>query len=122
VSMGFPFSPYSWSSHDEETAVPRKAPGAERARSEVQILKAEVERLFLIAEALWTIVRRQQGLEDEDLAELVRAVDLQDGRLDGRKATRPRPKKCPSCQRVLMRHRPHCIYCGTEVVLDPFER
>ena len=122
MSMGFSFSSHTRPDLATQSMANHAGSAARQAGSDVRLLKAEVERLYMITEALWTVLRRQHGLEDEDLVELVRAIDLEDGHLDGRKAPQGAPPPCPSCDRILQRRRPFCIYCGAEVPVDPFER
>lgn len=84
-------------------------------------LKSDIDKLYLVTEALWRIIKEKNNLEDEDLASLVSAIDLQDGRLDGRVAP-GEPDTCSSCGRVLSRRHPACIYCGTPIRFSPFNR
>ena len=94
---------------------------AQRAKTGVELLQCDVERLLMITEALWTFIKQQHGYKDEDLANLVADIDLRDGRLDGRVAP-AQPHTCPSCGRTLGKNRPLCYYCGQPVQADPFER
>ena len=91
------------------------------AQSQVEALRSEVERLLIITEALWRIAKEKLECSDEDLSQKISDIDLEDGRLDGRKAKSP-PKPCPHCQRVLGKHRPRCLFCGKEIAPTPFER
>lgn len=94
---------------------------AREAKTEVEQLRFEVERLLLITEALWSIVREKTECSDEDLIRRISDIDLEDGKLDGRKAKSP-PRPCPHCQRILSKHRPRCLFCGKPVEAAPFER
>lgn len=94
---------------------------AREAMREVEELRQDVDRLLLINEALWRIVRERLELTDEDLVHRIQDIDLEDGRLDGRKAPSP-PRPCPHCQRMLSKHKPRCLYCGKPVDFLPFER
>ena len=86
------------------------------------LLQSDVERLFMLTEALWTILKEQHGYTDEDLAERVREIDLRDGRLDGRSAQDKVNPDCPQCGRKLIGRNQVCLYCGTEASRDPFQR
>lgn len=118
---GFSFAAHH--SHDTGARVAAQAADsrARDARSEVQILKSEIERLLMISEALWTLVKEQHGYDDEVLVERIRAIDMKDGRLDGRVAMSA-PAACPSCGRTLSRQRPVCMYCGADGGQSPFAR
>lgn len=99
----------------------RAAKEASRARSENEEIKFDVEKLLMITEALWTILKEQLGYDDEELIRRVQEIDMRDGRLDGKVATSVNPP-CPECGRTLIGKRPKCLYCGTEVKRDLFER
>jgi hypothetical protein len=90
--------------------------------TQIADLQFEVERLLMVTEALWDIIRERHGMGEEELAARVNAIDMEDGRLDGRVTNIDPPQHCPQCNRVLSKHRPRCIYCGEPVGLDPFVR
>ena len=117
---------YSWSRTGYPnilaTVTARDAAAAAReAKSEVEFLKFDVERLLMITEALWGILKEKHGYDDDELIRRIEEIDLRDDRLDGRVApTAPPP--CPKCNHPLTRKRVFCVYCGTVVSRDPFER
>ena len=94
---------------------------AARATTAVQRAEFDIERLLMITEALWTILKEQHGYTDEELQKRVMQIDLRDGKLDGRVAP-DAPAKCPKCDRPLAKKRPRCIYCGTETPPGLFGR
>lgn len=81
----------------------------------------DIERLLMITEALWMLLKSEHGYKDADLVRLVGEIDLRDGSLDGRVAPKP-PQDCSHCHRPLFKSRPLCIYCGEAVTPDPFAR
>jgi hypothetical protein len=99
------------------------AAGARRkvasAKQEIAVLRARCDKLLMVCEALWTILRDKHGLTDEDLINRVNDIDLQDGQLDGR-VKKNVIARCPECDRTISRRHPKCIYCGTPIVHDPF--
>lgn len=96
---------------------------ARRAESEVGLMKSEMERLLMITEALWLMLKEQHGYTDDDLIKRIAEIDLRDGRLDGRVAPdEAEVPKCPKCQRPIGKKRPTCLYCGAALVRQPFER
>jgi ribosomal protein S27AE len=94
---------------------------ASLAQAEVDLMRNDIERLLMITEALWGILKEKHGYSDEELFRRVTEIDMQDGRLDGRVAPSP-PRKCPKCGRVMAKHRPACLFCGAPSFTDPFER
>ncbi len=90
--------------------------------AQITDLQFEVERLLMVTEALWNIVRERHDLGEDELTTRVNAIDMEDGRLDGRVAPAEAPSLCPNCNRVLSKHRARCIYCGEQVGIDPFAR
>lgn len=93
---------------------------ARNARTEVQALRFDVERLLMITEALWEILKQEHGYTNDSLLKLVNQIDMRDGRLDGKVENQP-PSQCPRCHRTLMRHQSKCLYCGNPVQPSLFE-
>jgi len=92
-------------------------------RAQNEIIQCDVEKLFMLTEALWTILKEKHGCTDAELVQRVQEIDLRDGKLDG-KVAKVNPD-CPKCSRKLMGKRPVCLYCGAEVArvdLQPFSR
>jgi len=87
----------------------------------VKHLEGEVERLLLITEALWTILRDRFGMEDQELLREIVRIDMRDGRLDGRLPSTP-PQPCPKCNRTLSGRSIRCLYCGEPLMANPFAR
>lgn len=86
--------------------------------TELEELRARLDRMALFTEALWQILTQRVGIEEAELLEAVRALDLSDGKLDGK--VKPTAVTCPSCERVIAKRRHQCIYCGTEIARAPF--
>ena len=91
------------------------------SRDTVRALQDDIERLLMITEALWQILKEQHGYTDDELMRRVTMIDLQDGKLDGKVAKAP-PAECPKCGRMLNKRHSTCIYCGEPVVQSPFRR
>ncbi|MCM8542616.1 MAG: hypothetical protein NE328_20285 [Lentisphaeraceae bacterium] len=94
---------------------------ASDAKLRVDYLEGEVERLLMISEALWGILKEQLQYSDDELVRRVQEIDMRDGQLDG-KVSKSAPKKCTACGRTVMKKRPQCMYCGHIVKSDLFER
>ena len=92
-------------------------------RTQNEFIQCDVEKLFMLTEALWTILKEKHGCTDAELVQRVQEIDLRDGKLDG-KVAKVNPD-CPKCGRKLIGKRPVCLYCGAEVArvdLQPFSR
>ncbi len=93
---------------------------ATQASNQVMHLRREVDRLLMITEALWEIVRDREGLTDDQLIAKIDEIDMRDGAIDGQRA-KEAPTDCGECGRTLARRQPVCIYCGTDAEnRDPF--
>ena len=115
-TSGFHFAPL------ESLLTARAGQAGQRDSAQtVELLQRDVERLYMITQALWSILKDRYKLEDEDLVKLINAVDMQDGRMNGRMAPSP-PQNCPQCGRILSRRHAHCIYCGAVTNNNPFAR
>ena len=96
--------------------------GATRSQADIDLLKLYVERLLMITEALWIVLKEQHGYSDEELMRRITEIDLRDGKMDGRVATNE-AQVCPQCKRQhVARHRPMCLYCGSAIEAYPFGR
>lgn len=91
------------------------------AITSVDLMEADIERILMITEALWSFIKREHNLTDADLIRMLAEIDARDGRIDGRVASTP-PTPCPHCSRMSAKHRPTCIYCGKPVIASPFQR
>jgi len=77
---------------------------AEGAQEVMRRLEKKVDSLTGITRALWTILREQHGLEEQDL--LLRVQQLTGGERKGAQA-------CSQCGRVVGKSQAKCMYCGT---------
>jgi len=94
---------------------------AREAKSDVDGLRFDVERLLMVTEALWMILKEQLGYTDDELYRRVAEIDMRDGKLDG-KVAKTQPATCPHCNRTIIGRRPTCLYCGQAVSPDLFKR
>ena len=92
---------------------------AHRSKHAADELAQRLDRLALVTEALWALLKERSDMTDEELLEHIRLVDLSDGVLDGK--VRRGAQACPGCGRTLSKRNARCIYCGVEVVKGPFE-
>jgi hypothetical protein len=92
---------------------------AREAVTETELLRHDVDRLLMITEALWSFLKKEHGYTDEALMGAVKAIDLRDGRLDGRVTPAP-AAPCPGCGRINSAKRAVCIYCGKPLPVNLF--
>jgi hypothetical protein len=85
-------------------------------------MQFDIAKLFMITEAIWSILRDQCGYTDEHLIQMIQDIDLRDGKLDGKVAGSTGVRTCTKCGRTIMRKQSRCIYCGAEAPQKPFER
>lgn len=104
-----------------DMAADRASAAAAQARTQVELMQMDVERLLMITEALWVMLRDEHGYTDEQLVRKVQEIDLRDGRLDGKVARQP-PSKCPQCGRAISARRTLCVFCGAASTSGPFQR
>ena len=76
-------------------------------------LQNRLDRLHVITQALWELMREKLALSDEDLTKLIEDIDLRDGAKNGKVATKP--EMCPDCKRPASVRTNICLYCGKEV-------
>lgn len=95
---------------------------AQRAQNQVELLRKDIERLLLISEALWMVLKEQHGFTDDKLTQMITEIDLRDGQLNGHVA-RTQAETCPHCGRTLAKNLTCCMYCGKPVLdRNPFAR
>ncbi len=104
-----------------QSASERAVGDAAQARAITQALELDIEKLFMITEALWSILKEHHGYADEHLAKMLQMIDMRSGKLDGRGARQPNPA-CPQCNRTIIGRHSVCLYCGGAVKRDPFTR
>jgi hypothetical protein len=97
----------------------RPIPGPTRTLS-TDRLERDIERLRMICEAMWRILKDKLGVDDEELVARIAEIDLMDGEADGRKAPKG-PAMCPKCNRPNSRRHDFCIYCGAFIRTRPFD-
>ena len=114
---------WDYPSHASQHLTHRVAADAEstahRSKQTADAVAQRLDRLALITEALWALLKEHTDLTDEELLDHVRAVDLSDGVLDGKVRRGALP--CPGCGRTLSKRNVQCLYCGAEVAQGPFD-
>jgi hypothetical protein len=91
---------------------------ATNQKSEIELMREHVERLSLLNQAMWELVRDRLQLTDADLEKAAQEVDLRDGKQNGRLSEHP--LQCPRCGRVSNSRLKKCMYCGLLFEGDTF--
>ena len=94
---------------------------ASQAKLEVEFMRQEVDRILMINEALWEIIKETNHLDKDLLYKKMIEIDGRDGKVDGKVAKNP-PKHCAKCNQVLPKGKPFCFYCGNKSIGEVFER
>jgi hypothetical protein len=92
---------------------------AREASTDVELFKHDIERLLLISEAMWTLMKREHGYADDVLIKTIEEIEQKKISAAGPALKSP-PVTCPACERINMAKRLFCIYCGKPLASDPF--
>jgi uncharacterized membrane protein YvbJ len=92
---------------------------AREAQTNVDLLSHDVDRLLMITEALWTLMKQEHGYADEVLTKLIEEIDRRKVIVDG-VAVKDPPLACPNCGKLNSAKRPFCMYCGKPILGNPF--
>lgn len=87
---------------------------AGNARTDVEALERDHERLKLLTLSLWALLKKRTGLTDDDLAQMIEQVDLSDGKRDGRVDSPSTMQACPACNHQVPGSAVTCPYCGQQ--------
>ena len=90
-------------------------PGPSDRSQAIRELQEQVEQLTLVCMAMWSLMRQQSNLTEEDLIERVKEIDLLDGVADAKMTQQV--GKCGKCSRVMSPRHKKCLYCGHQRVI-----
>ena len=80
-------------------------------RARLDAIESRIEKLSLITESLWEIIR-ESGVSEDELAEKISVVTSE-------KESRAKEKlDCAECGMKVSAKRKRCMYCGGELVGD----
>jgi hypothetical protein len=98
----------------------RASKQADSTRREMEGVEARLDKLTLVCEAMWQLLRDKTGLSDAELVEQISQLDAADGKMDG--MGQRAPVDCPSCGRTISARHVKCMYCGAyKSDLGPFD-
>jgi len=83
-----------------------------RATDKISELQDQLDRLLLITESMWFVLKDKLQLDDAVLMDMMKHVDMKDGKLDGKATTKP--ETCPNCNHTISLRTGRCLYCGTQ--------
>lgn len=119
--MFYPSGLSGYSSFTAITASAAAESAAREAQTNVEIFKHDVDRLLLITEALWTLMKQQHGYTDDALVGLIQNIEKQKIAANANASKDP-PIDCPVCGRTNTATRAFCMYCGKPLPSKPFAR
>jgi hypothetical protein len=79
---------------------------------EVAVLRQRLDRLEMITEALWSVLKSHTDASEAEAIRLIEEIDMRDGKLNGR--TVSVPQDCAQCSRVVSSLTGICPYCGAQ--------
>ncbi len=94
---------------------------AREAQTNVELFKHDIDRILLITEAMWTLMKQHHGYTDDTLVKLIQDLDKSRTSVDGTTHKDP-PLVCSACGRPNTNSRAFCIYCGKPLQMNPFAR
>ncbi len=98
---------------DAEASARKADAKAGDLQGDVQRLSDRLDRLSLISQAMWELLKEQTNLSNEQILTKIREVDLRDGKADGKMGRKV--FTCKNCgQKVSSSHR-SCVYCGEPI-------
>ena len=88
----------------------------------LRALEQRYERMSLVTNALWQLLKAHTGLTDADLKKYIEKVDLADGVRDGKVTRSKGAMDCPHCSRRVLKSATVCAWCGANLPSgDPFQ-
>ncbi|HEU6448306.1 MAG TPA: zinc ribbon domain-containing protein [Verrucomicrobiae bacterium] len=94
---------------------------AREAQDDIEFIKHDIDRLLLVAEAMWELMKQKNGYTDEILTQVIGEIEKRKVVVDG-VAVKDAPVTCPNCGKTNLAKRLFCIYCGATIASKPFAR
>jgi hypothetical protein len=94
---------------------------AREAQTKTELTQHDIDRLLLITEALWTLMKQEHGYTDDKLVKLIQDIDHRKTNAQG-VAVKDPPVACPVCGRPNTASRIACLYCGSRLPANLFAR
>jgi hypothetical protein len=103
------------------TAASAAESAAREAQTDVEVYKHDLNRLLLITEALWMLMKQEHGYTDDVLVKLIQEIDHNKTTASGI-PIKDAPVACAACKRPNTPTRTFCLYCGKPLQTHPFAR
>lgn len=87
-----------------------------RLSVQMQDLERRVDSLSLICQAMWELLQERTNVTEDMLIEKVHEIDLEDGKLDGKRSKDV--MYCLECHRPLSKRHHRCLYCDRGQPID----
>lgn len=87
------------------------------SRADVEILNDRIDRLTLLCEAMWTVLRESGHADDARLWYAFHELDASDGAYNGKKAKRA--ATCAGCEAAVPVNSAICQFCGAQAPPRP---
>lgn len=92
------------------------------ATDKLRDMEQRYERMSLVTNALWQLLKSHTGLTDADLKKYIEKIDLADGVRDGKITRNKGAMDCPHCSRRILKSATVCAWCGNKLGSgDPFQ-
>ena len=85
---------------------------AKKTEDRIRDLEKRIDRISLVSQAMWELVRENTGWSDEDILSRISEIDLRDGVKDGKMGAQV--IDCPNCKGKINSRKGYCMICGTE--------
>ncbi len=92
---------------------------AREASTKADLLSHDIDRLLMITEAMWSLMKKEHGYTDDVLTGMIEEIEKRKIIVDGVTLKDP-PQACPSCGKINSAKRMFCIYCGKPILTNPF--
>ena len=98
--------------HNANADASRARQTAQKADDRIRELEKRIDRISLVSQAMWELIRDNTGWSDEDIFARISEIDLRDGVRDGKMGAKV--IDCPNCKGKINSRKGYCMICGAE--------
>jgi hypothetical protein len=99
---------------EAENSAQRAGDKAGDLQSEVRSLADRLDRLTLVSQAMWELLRERTNLSNDQIVAKIQEIDLRDGAQDGKMGRKV--FICKNCGRKVGSSHKRCVYCGESAI------